>query len=596
MQFLLTAVNAKYIHSNPAIYSLWAYAGAELQLHIGLAEYTINHRVDEILGDLYRRHPDVIGFSCYIWNYSLIRELVREISKVLPDTDIWLGGPEVSFETGKVLGDLPMVKGIMVGEGEETFRDLLACYVKAEQGELAGEYRCTYEDLKKIPGLVLREGATPARDLPEINELPFPYEDISQFEKFENRIIYYETSRGCPFRCSYCLSSIDKKVRLRDLGQVKRELQFFLDKRVPQVKLTDRTFNCNLKHAMEIWNYIKENDNGVTNFHFEIAADIMREEELNLLGQMRPGLVQLEIGVQSTNQNTLKEINRKADISRIREVTEGIRKGHNIHIHLDLIAGLPFEDFDSFAKSFDDVYAMKPNQLQLGFLKVLKGTAIWERAKTYGIVYQERPPYEVLSTKWISYGEILRLKQIEEMVEIYYNSGQFTHVLPVLEKSFGGAFEMFEQLALFYEGKGYFINSPARSHRYQVLLDFALSKAPEDAELLCELFTFDYYLRENAKSRPSFAKDLSPYRDEMWDFYRREESEPRFLQEYRDYHARQTMKMTHMDAFFYPVWERDVEGLRERRKEPAFVLFDYKKRDALMGEAWVQVISDLLEF
>ncbi len=590
MQFLLTAINAKYIHSNPAIYSLWAYAGSELQPFIGLAEYTINHRPDEILGDLYRRAPDVIGFSCYIWNYSLICGLLREIPKVLPETDIWLGGPEVSFESEKILAEFPMVKGIMTGEGEETFRDLLLCYIRRENPGMEIAEKCKYPCLTEIPGLVLSEGATPERDLLDINALSFPYKAVSQFEKFDNRIIYYETSRGCPFRCSYCLSSIDKRVRLRDLEQVKQELQFFLDKKVPQVKLTDRTFNCNPAHAMEIWKYIKENDNEITNFHFEIAADIMSREELCFLKQMRPGLIQLEIGVQSTNRLTLQEINRHADLVRIARVTDHIRNCHNIHIHLDLIAGLPFEDFDSFEKSFDDVYAMNPHQLQLGFLKVLKGTAIWERADEYGIVYQSRPPYEVLSTKWISYGEILKLKQVEEMVGLYYNSNQFTHILPVLVKIFKGPFEMFEKLASFYEEKGYFTNSPARSYRYQVLLDFALHRAPEKEELFRELFTFDFYLRENAKSRPCFGADLSAYREQIWEFYHKEESSPEFLQDYKDYHARQTMKMTHMDVFFYPIWEQDMDRLQQRRKDPVFVLFDYKERDPLTGEAAVRVV------
>lgn len=385
MQFLLTAVNAKYIHTNPAIYSLKAYAGEKLQPYIGLAEYTINNRMEEILGDLYKRRPDVIGFSCYIWNFDMIRELIREIPKVLPGADIWLGGPEVSFEADKVLKEFPMVRGIMVGEGEETFKDLLAYYVGNGREEIGSRYH----DLKDIPGLVLREGFTGARTLTDMDELPFLYDNLPDFE---HKIIYYETSRGCPFRCSYCLSSIDKQVRLRKLDTVKRELQFFLDKKVPQVKLIDRTFNCNHHHAMEIWRYIKEHDNGVTNFHFEVAADIMNEEELLLLSEMRPGLVQLEIGVQTTNWNTLKEINRSADISRIARIVDRIHNNRNIHVHLDLIAGLPLEGYGSFIKSFNDVYAMKPEQLQLGFLKVLKGTQIWEKADVYGIVYQETVP------------------------------------------------------------------------------------------------------------------------------------------------------------------------------------------------------------
>lgn len=583
MQFLLTAVNAKYIHTNPAIYSLRAYAGEKLKPFIGVVEYTINNRMEEILGDLYKRHPDVIGLSCYIWNFDLIKELIKEIPKILPHTDIWLGGPEVSFEAQKLLASYPMIKGIMVGEGEETFKDILSYYVGNGNPQIGSRYH----NLKDIPGLMLREGPTTPRRLTDINELPFIYENL---DELENKIVYYETSRGCPFRCSYCLSSIDKSVRLRDMDTVKKELQFFLDHKVPQVKLIDRTFNCNKSHSMEIWKYIKENDNGVTNFHFEVAADIMGEDELALLSDMRPGLAQLEIGVQTTNWETLKEINRTADITRIAKVVDSIRNKRNIHIHLDLIAGLPCEGFDSFRRSFNDVYAMKPEQLQLGFLKVLKGTEIWEKAAYYGIVYEDKPPYEVLYTKWLSFGEVLKLKQIEEMVELYYNSNQFTHTLPILEKEFANPFTMFEELAEFYEKKGYFVNSPARSHRYHVLLEFIMEKVASEEnsskELLYkELLTYDYYLRENAKSRPDFASDLSPYKDVIWSFYQAEEENPSVLAGYQEYHARQTMKMTHMDAFYYPVWESENGEELMKSHQPFFVLFDYARRDALTAQA-----------
>ena len=595
MQFLLAAVNAKYIHSNPAIYSLRAYAGRELQPYIELAEYTINHKMEEILGDLYRRQPDVIGFSCYIWNWRLVQELIMELPKVLPGVDIWLGGPEVSFESEKILKQLPMVRGIMTGEGEETFKELLAFYVTQiwarKSADDAVWARCeeAEEILSRIPGLVLPKGVTAPRNLTDIDALPFLYDDL---QGFENKIIYYETSRGCPFRCGYCLSSIDKRVRLRNLDTVKKELQFFLDRRVVQVKLIDRTFNCNRKHAMEIWRYIKEHDNGVTNFHFEIEAGLLDSEEIALLKSMRPGLAQLEIGVQTTNRKTLKEINRSGDTSRIADAVRAINQGRNIHIHLDLIAGLPFEGYDSFKNSFNEVYAMKPLQLQLGFLKVLKGTPIWEKAEEYGIVYQEEPPYEVLYTRWLSYGEILRLKRIEEMVEIYYNSNQFVSTLPVLERLFLGPFDLYEALADYFEEKGYFVNVPARSRRYQVLLEFAESMAQEKKELYRELLTFDYYLRENAKSRPGFGADLSKWRDEIWDFYQREEVSPEFLQNYRQYHARQTMKMTHMEVFYYPVWESGDRELLEKRKRPEFVLFDYGERNALTGNVRAQVVTD----
>lgn len=596
MQFLLTAVNSKYIHTNPAIYSLRAYAGEPLWPYIELVEYTINNRAEEILGDLYRKKPDVIGFSCYIWNFSLIQDLLIEIPKILPKTDIWLGGPEVSFEAKEILQKFPMVRGIMVGEGEETFRDLLTCYVKnnisnSKEPNLTEEM-VSEEELRKIPGLILRQGITPPRELMAMDELPFLYpvdstDDISQkvMQGLKNRIVYYETSRGCPFRCSYCLSAIDKTVRLRDLDIVKGELKFFLDEKIPQVKFIDRTFNCNHAHAVAIWQYIKENDNGVTNFHFEIAADILTQEEIELLQSLRPGLVQLEVGVQTTNPETLRLINRPTDIAHIAKVVKELHRNHNMHIHLDLIAGLPMEDLKSFRNSFNEVYAMNPEQLQLGFLKVLKGAPIREEAEKYEIRYLDKPPYEVLSTKWITYGEILQLKQVEEMVELYYNSGQFLHTLPVLEQVFTDAFFMYQELAAYYEQKGYFVYSPARSSRYDILLEFALQKAPEKAELFKELLTYDYYLRENAKNRPSFAPDLSSYRDAIWDFYQNEEESPVYLKKYTEYHARQTMKMTHMEVFNYPVWGSNPEAMI-REKTPTFMLFDYSKRSPLTGEAY----------
>ena len=439
MQFLLEAMNAKYIHSNPAIYSLRRYAG-ELAGHVELAEYTINNRVEEILEDIYNRKPDIIGFSCYIWNRSMILELLTELHKLLPKLPIWLGGPEASLDAEQILVEYPAVTGIMAGEGEETFAELLAFYIKG-----CGE-------IQSIAGLVLQEGVTRRRELLPLTEIPFAYEDTTDFE---NRIIYYESQRGCPFSCSYCLSSIDKTVRFRDIGVVKKELQFFLDRQVKQVKFVDRTFNCNHGHAMAVWTYIKEHDNGVTNFHFEIAGDILKEEEIELLNSMRAGLVQLEIGVQSANQETLAEIRRVTDMEKLKAAVAQINRGGRVHQHLDLIAGLPFEDYQSFGRSFNEVYGMKPNQLQLGFLKVLKGSYLYEMAERYKIVYTAAPPYEVLRTKWISYEEIRRLKKIEQMVEIYYNGGQFHHTIFVLQESFQSPFSMYEALADYYAEEGF---------------------------------------------------------------------------------------------------------------------------------------------
>ena len=550
MKFLLVAVNAKYIHSNPAIYSLRAYAGESLRQYVELAEYTINQAFGEILADICRRKPDVIGFSCYIWNWRLVQELLVEIPKLMPQVKLWLGGPEVSYDEDVIMRKMPWLAGIMVGEGEGTFKELLEHYVKCAPYE---------EGLQSIPGLCLPAGYTPCRSPMDMNSIPFLYDDLTGFE---NKILYYESSRGCPFRCSYCLSSIEKQVRVRDISVVKQELRFFLDHRVRQVKFVDRTFNCDHDHAMAVWGYLQEHDNGVTNFHFEISADILQEDEIALLGRLRPGLVQLEIGVQSTNPKTLEAIRRRSDPERLAKTVAAIHKGRNIHQHLDLIAGLPYEDYGSFAKSFDQVYRMKPDQLQLGFLKVLKGSEMWERAEEYGIRYLEQPPYEVLYTRWLSYEEILRLKRIEEMVELYYNSMQFTHTMPFLERAFAGPFAMYEALALFYEERGYSAASSARACRYKVLLDFAVERDPAREAVYKELLTYDMYLRENLKSRPEFAPERPGVREAVKEFFKREERQRRFLPDYIEYDWKQLSKMTHLEPFVYPVWDvrRMLEG------------------------------------
>lgn len=441
--------------------------------------------------------------------------------------------------------------------------------------------------LKDIPGLLLDTGYTGEREPLSFSEIPFLYEEQrlsgKGLQDFRNKIIYYESSRGCPFRCSYCLSSIDKTLRLRDVNRVLPELQFFLDCKVPQVKFIDRTFNCNRAHAMAIWQYLTKHDNSVTNFHFEIAAELITEEELELFQKMRPGLIQLEIGVQTTNPKTLKAIHRSADMTHLSQIVERIRAGHNIHVHLDLIAGLPEEDYESFVHSFNEVYAMKPEQLQLGFLKVLKGTEISLRKEEYGLVHQSIPPYEVLYTKWISYEEIRKLKRVEEMVELYYNSNQFIQTLAVLVTQVKTPFDLYEKLAEHYETHGYFINTPARVKRYDVLFEFACRLVPEQKELFRELLTFDFYLRENAKSRPAFCRDLTGDYEMIRQFYEQEEAWPRYLKEYAQYHARQVMKMTHMEMFHYPVWQQDADEWKPL-EHPVMVLYDYQKRDPLTGD------------
>ena len=582
MKFLLAAINAKYIHSNPAVYSLYAYSRDKHEQSMEIAEYTINQRTEDILAQLYERKPDAIGFSCYIWNWNVVRELLDDLPKVLPETDIWLGGPQVSFNAPQILDQFPCIKGIMVGEGEVTFRELLDRYEKQDT-----------EDFSGVAGLCLRSGFTAERDITDLSGLPFLYNDT---ETFSNRILYYESSRGCPYRCSYCLSSIDKKVRLRDIDLVRKELDFFLSNKVRQVKFVDRTFNCVHEHAMAIWQYLYEHDNGVTNFHFEISADIINDEELELLGKLRPGQIQLEIGVQSVNEETLAAINRKMDLKRLEDVVSRIRKNHNIHQHLDLIAGLPYEDYESFKNSFDRVYAMKPDQLQLGFLKVLSGAPISLKTQEYGILYTKQPPYEVLCTRWLSYDDVIRLKKVEEMVEQYYNSDQFGHVLSFMEQAFDSPFTMFETLAAFYEEKGYYANSPSRAYRYEVLLEFTDIYDSGMREIYTELLTYDLYLRENMKSRPLFCRSLTEdaYKRFRHDFYREEEQTRCYLPELCDYDSRQLSGMTHLEPFSYPVWDKE-ELMRSRnnlqKQEDKYILFDYSKRDPLSKEAAVYQVN-----
>lgn len=553
MKILLVACNAKYIHSNLAVYDLQAYA-SDYADHIVLKEYTINQQKDDIMRDIYLEHPDVVCVSCYIWNLSFVKELMADLIKILPGADFWAGGPEVSYDAEKFLTENSEFKGVMVGEGEETFKELAGYYVEKNP-----------QDLKDMTGICYRDGDQIIhngwRQIMDLSSIPFIYKDLSEFK---NRIIYYESSRGCPFSCSYCLSSIDKKLRFRDTETVKKELQFFIDNKVPQVKFVDRTFNCKHDHAMAIWKYINEHDNGVTNFHFEISADLLREEELQEMSTMRPGLIQLEIGVQSTNPDTIKAIHRTMDFEKLKGIVDRIHSFGNIHQHLDLIAGLPYEDYDSFRHSFNDVYALKPQQLQLGFLKVLKGSHMMEMCREYGIVYKTQEPYEVLSTKWLDYDHVLKLKTVENMVEVYYNSGQFQNTLEYLEKFFSDAFSIYERLGSFYMEKGYGDVSHTRMRRYEILLEF-LEDVPEiSMDQVKDQMVYDLYLRENLKSRPGFARDQKPFERQIWDFRKREK----------------VAKNAHVEVF--------ADG--------TVLLFNYADRDPLTNNAHViDVTKDVFE-
>lgn len=645
MRFLLCGINAKYIHSNLAIFSLKAYAdrkkipGAE----IILKEYTINNYVEDILQDLYEEKADVVIFSCYIWNISFVRELAAELKKVSPDVKIWAGGPEVSYAANKFLMENPAFDLIMQGEGEEVFSELIRltveekCRIKdvykqseskkvlsgivekrysierkqavkeekdIEDKHFAGEdnvYPTNYIDmskLQKLQGIAVRDFSGKAAlgnaesnienktkiintgfaTLMDMDTIPFVYED---FHLFEHKILYYETSRGCPFCCSYCLSSVDKTVRFRSLPIVKKELDAFLEAKVPQVKFVDRTFNCNRQRAIDIWSYLVEHDNGITNFHFEISSDLLGEEELELFAKMRPGLIQLEIGVQSTNGETVDAIHRHMDLDKLFHYVDRVHELGNIHQHLDLIAGLPYENYERFGCSFDDLYAHEPDQLQLGFLKVLKGTMMEEEVKKYSILYRNQPPYEVLGTKWLSYDEIILLKGVEELVELYYNSGQYTLTLKYAVPFFESPFRFYEMFSAWYRGKGYHKLNHNRLEKYNILREFLREHIDENEwDTLDEIMLYDMYLRENVKGRPAWAKDTAQYKKE-WKALYREQGEKLFPEDVQAgiYGSKRAANQSHIEVFEINIKKFEQSGQVEKKQ--VFCLFDYSRRNPL---------------
>lgn len=645
MRFLLCGINAKYIHSNLAIFSLKAYADRKKipEAEIILKEYTINNYVEDILQDLYEEKADVVIFSCYIWNISFVRELAAELKKVSPDVKIWAGGPEVSYAANKFLMENPAFDLIMQGEGEEVFSELIRltvekkCRIKdvykqseskkvlsgivekrysierkqavkeekdIEDKYFAGEdnvYPTNYIDmskLQKLQGIAVRDFLGEAAlgnaesnignktkiintgfaTLMDMDTIPFVYED---FHLFEHKILYYETSRGCPFCCSYCLSSVDKTVRFRSLPIVKKELDAFLEAKVPQVKFVDRTFNCNRQRAIDIWSYLVEHDNGITNFHFEISSDLLGEEELELFAKMRPGLIQLEIGVQSTNGETVDAIHRHMDLDKLFHYVDRVHELGNIHQHLDLIAGLPYENYERFGCSFDDLYAHEPDQLQLGFLKVLKGTMMEEEVKKYSILYRNQPPYEVLGTKWLSYDEIILLKGVEELVELYYNSGQYTLTLKYAVPFFESPFRFYEMFSAWYRGKGYHKLNHNRLEKYNILREFLREHIDENEwDTLDEIMLYDMYLRENVKGRPAWAKDTAQYKKE-WKALYREQGEKLFPEDVQAgiYDSKRASNQSHIEVFEINIKKFEQSGQVEKKQ--VFCLFDYSRRNPL---------------
>lgn len=579
MKVLLTAINAKYIHTSLALRYLKVYCKSySQQLH--LREYTINNSLDYILSELYLEKPDILCLSCYIWNIEMIKKLGTEFKKVSPNTTIIFGGPEVSYEPQEFMENYKDVDVIIVGEGEETFHKLMETYID-QKGQLL-----------EIPGIVYRQGRAthitvkgPAMNM---DDIPFPYED---FREFENKIIYYETTRGCPFNCQYCLSSTEKGVRYRSFNIVKEELQLFLDHRVMQVKFVDRTFNCSKKHALNIWRYLMDNDNGYTNFHFEISADLLDEEIIEVLKESRPGLFQFEIGVQTTNLQTIEYIKRKMDFQILSEKVKKITALENIHQHLDLIAGLPGEDYHSFGRSFDDVYALKPEQLQLGFLKVLKGSGLYYDQEKYGLVYRDDAPYEILFTKEVSYEEMLKLKMIEEMVEDYYNSGRFINGITYLVSLFGSPFKCFEELAEFWTERCYHHLNHSKLAYYDYLLEFYQHKLGEDDQIFKCLLLFDLCYHEKAKKLADWMRpiQLTEYELNIRSFYQDPQLAERYLSGYEGLNAKQLSRKAHVEVFPIDVLAWLNEGKIEKRITA--VLFDYSSKNPIINKAKVSDVT-----
>ena len=468
MKILLTTLNSKYVHSNLALRYLLASAIMKNDredtddLSFELKEFTINNDQNYIFSEIARANYDMVCFSCYIWNISQTSRLAEDLKKAKPEILICVGGPEVSFDSEKFIEDNPWVDFVLSGEGEESFPAL--CKALSE----------SVTDLESIEGLTYRTGEnilkSPICPAVDFNEVPFPYDYM---ECDLQRVIYYESTRGCPYRCSYCLSSIEKGVRAKNIDKVKRELFYFIQREVMQVKFVDRTFNYDRDRAYEIFKFLIINDNGKTNFHFEICGELLDEKTFSLLQNARKGLFQMEIGIQSANEETLKEINRHGNLDVLMDKIRKLVAMNNIHTHVDLIAGLPYESYESFGKSFDCVYELGCQALQLGFLKVLKGTPICNQVVRHNIVFRSYAPYEVISTKYITAEELVKLKMIENVLDIYYNRGGFPNSISYMAEASGkGSFAFYEDLAEFYYRSGFQHRDRKKEDQYRILFKF----------------------------------------------------------------------------------------------------------------------------
>ena len=572
----LVAINAKYIHTGLGVRSIYAYVQRETDFEVEFLELTINQHEQAVLESLYERHSAVYLFSCYIWNIEMVERLVGNLRQLRPDAKIGLGGPQVGYRGEQYLATHLEVDFIILGEGEKTVCRLLP--LLQEEKSLASCGGIVYREEKSIR-------VTPGEASMEMDALAFAYPDIGELQ---HKIIYYESMRGCPFSCSYCLSSVEKGVRKRSLSLVFEDLEKFLSWGVPQVKFVDRTFNCDPKHSRGIWEWLAIHDNGVTNFHFELSGELLDEETLLFLSKMRPGLFQFEIGVQSTNLETLKEIDRFGNVQGLLSRVNSLLVPGNIHVHLDLIAGLPYEGYDSFQNSFRQVYACRPHQLQLGFLKVLSGSKMEKKAVKYGLIYSGSAPYQILANRWLSYQELTELQGIADMVEIYYNSCRFTHIIEHLLSAFSDVFAFYQTLSDHFrkttEGQ-----PVSRLGYFDVLRSFVLSQGMAFTERMHWLAKYDLLLHEKPRKLPGWMQaDISKtYRKSIQGFFMEEENVARYLPEYLGEDSLRIERMAHVEVFpFHP--ETGAPGR-------VVAVLNYKQKN-ILGIAAVKILPmDVLQ-
>ena len=540
MKILLCAINAKFIHSSLAIRSLYAN-NIKFAENIDILELSINNSVNFIVKEIYDSSPDVLCFSCYIWNIEIVKEIAEIIRKTSPQTKIIMGGPEVSFAPYDLLGKFCDI--IVLGEGEVVFGELCRHFTCGEIGLGA------IKDIAYIHNgeIVVNERAP---EPPDLNLLAFPYTEL---ESLANKIIYYESSRGCPFSCAYCISSTTEGVRFLDMDTVKSHINYFRANNIKLVKFVDRTFNCDAARALEIWRYIIDNDNGITSFHFEVGADLLTDAHIECLKGARVGLIQFEAGVQSTNPRTLKEICRAENFERLSENIAKIKVLGNIHIHLDLIAGLPFEDYESFRQSFNDCFALRPDMLQLGFLKLLKGSALRINSGNYGIEYKDKAPYEVLFTEHLSFSELAMLKDIEHLLDTYYNSTLTLNTLEHVIASFDTPFDFFHAFAQFWNKEGLHRVSHSRQALYDILYRYLLTIDGVNMDYAKDMLKLDMFMGENVKNLPDWldATDYKPIVDEINAFFSCEENAARYFPIYLGRSPKQLSRVCHIERFQY---------------------------------------------